>query len=354
LGSSDIDSINYEADKLPREKLINADPTGWWISEKFDGIRAYWNGRGRLFFANGKEMKVPEFFTTGLPYHSLDGELWEKRGGYENVVRIVKEENNSDAWKTLTYKIFDAPTQHHLRYEERIKFLKEIIPVSHPYAKVVDTWVCNGKDHLLKTLSEYEKEGAEGLIIRKPNSYYYEKGSFLKVESYFDADALVLSHNEGNLVCKLPSGKEFSIPIEKGLTMPEVGSVITFKYSGSVNESGLPQSPIFLRERPELRWEDVSKIKSLPYRLSYGKPAGPLPRCRGCKQQLRDRHQLRIMATMMFHPPGSGPYPGQSSFCLNPHCVNQANFDGRLGIDVPNIKEEDLPTIDGIEFVFNQ
>jgi ATP-dependent DNA ligase len=21
------------------------DPTGWWISEKLDGVRAYWNGK---------------------------------------------------------------------------------------------------------------------------------------------------------------------------------------------------------------------------------------------------------------------------------------------------------------------
>lgn len=23
----------------------NTDPTGWWMSEKLDGVRAYWNGR---------------------------------------------------------------------------------------------------------------------------------------------------------------------------------------------------------------------------------------------------------------------------------------------------------------------
>jgi ATP-dependent DNA ligase len=49
----------------------------------------------------------------------------------------------------------------------------------------------------------YEKNGAEGLIIRKPNSYYYEKGGFLKVENYYDADALVTAHKDGQLICKL-------------------------------------------------------------------------------------------------------------------------------------------------------
>ncbi len=77
-------------DKLPKEQLIQADPTGWytllynslnsirWVSEKFDGIRAYWNGKEKMFFANGKQIKVPSFFTKGLPFHPLDGELWYK------------------------------------------------------------------------------------------------------------------------------------------------------------------------------------------------------------------------------------------------------------------------------------
>jgi DNA ligase-1 len=62
-----------------------------WVSEKFDGVRAYWNGKGRLFFANGKEIKCPEFFTTGLPYHPLDGELW-----YEYTMILLI---NLQVWK---------------------------------------------------------------------------------------------------------------------------------------------------------------------------------------------------------------------------------------------------------------
>jgi hypothetical protein len=35
------------------ENEISMDPTGWWISEKFDGIRAFWDGRN-LYSKNGK------------------------------------------------------------------------------------------------------------------------------------------------------------------------------------------------------------------------------------------------------------------------------------------------------------
>jgi len=148
----------------------------------------------------------------------------------------------------------------------------------------------------------------------------------LKVERFFDADALIIGHKDGNLICKLPIGLEFIVPMGDQ-KLPDIGSVITFLFNGEIDEKGLPKEVTFGRLRPDLNWTEVSRIKSIPYRITYGKPAGPLPKCRGCKQQLRDRKQLRITTTVMFTPPGSGPYPGQCSFCLNPHCVNQAIKD---------------------------
>jgi DNA ligase-1 len=52
------------------------DPSGWWMSEKFDGIRCFWNGK-MLFSRNGRVIKAPKWFLEGLPSDvKLDGELW--------------------------------------------------------------------------------------------------------------------------------------------------------------------------------------------------------------------------------------------------------------------------------------
>ena len=42
------------------------DPTGWWISEKLDGIRAYWDG-SRLLSRLGNPFHAPDWFIDGLP-----------------------------------------------------------------------------------------------------------------------------------------------------------------------------------------------------------------------------------------------------------------------------------------------
>lgn len=54
---------------------ISMNPEGWWMSEKYDGIRLYWNGE-EFFSRQGKQIKVPDFIKNNLPKEALDGELW--------------------------------------------------------------------------------------------------------------------------------------------------------------------------------------------------------------------------------------------------------------------------------------
>ena len=52
------------------------DPTGWWMSEKYDGLRAYWDGT-KFLSRQGNQFCAPSFFLKDLPAdHTLDGEVW--------------------------------------------------------------------------------------------------------------------------------------------------------------------------------------------------------------------------------------------------------------------------------------
>lgn len=51
------------------------DIAGWWMSEKLDGIRGYWNGR-QLVSRSGHVFATPPRFTANFPAVPLDGELW--------------------------------------------------------------------------------------------------------------------------------------------------------------------------------------------------------------------------------------------------------------------------------------
>src|SRR4051794_25751247 len=56
-----------------------ADLSGWWMSEKLDGVRAYWTGKGEFLSRQGNLFHAPDWFVEGLPNVPLDGELWIDR-----------------------------------------------------------------------------------------------------------------------------------------------------------------------------------------------------------------------------------------------------------------------------------
>jgi DNA ligase-1 len=60
---------------LAKDWKKDNDPIGYWISEKFDGMRAYWDGH-KLYSKQGVEIKAPKEFTANFPEQTLDGELW--------------------------------------------------------------------------------------------------------------------------------------------------------------------------------------------------------------------------------------------------------------------------------------
>jgi DNA ligase-1 len=52
-----------------------SDPKGWWMTEKYDGMRLYWNG-SEFYTRHGNKIKVPDSISSQLPRFALDGELW--------------------------------------------------------------------------------------------------------------------------------------------------------------------------------------------------------------------------------------------------------------------------------------
>ena len=61
------------------------DLTGWWMSEKLDGVRAYWDG-AQFLSRQGNRYHAPDWFTAGLPDEPLDGELWLGRKKFQRTV----------------------------------------------------------------------------------------------------------------------------------------------------------------------------------------------------------------------------------------------------------------------------
>ncbi|CEH18496.1 E, lig [Ceraceosorus bombacis] len=185
------------------------DPTGYWLTEKLDGVRAWWDGDS-LFSRQGNHWNAPDWWLKKLPKDlHLDGELWIRRDAFQRTCSICRRQEKKD-WHPINYMIFDV-TNVAMLYEERMKWLAERLPdgVMSPskvqgaelggFVCVLPMVKCTSREHCREELRRVEEMGGEGLMLRKPQSKYIcERTSIvLKLKSWYTAEAIVVGHKRG-------------------------------------------------------------------------------------------------------------------------------------------------------------
>lgn len=243
----------------------NMSVNGWLMSEKLDGVRAYWNGE-KLLSRGGKEFHPPKWFIKDFPPFAIDGELWSKRGDFENISSITSQKTPHKDWKNLTYNIFEVPNQQG-GLLKRLNVLKNYL-AKHPnaYIKIIPQVTCKDKSHLQKFYHEIIEQGGEGVVLRNGDASYIAKRTkeALKLKPFEDAECKVVGYKKGtgkysevigSLICQLQNGN--MLHIGSGLSdkqranPPKIGTIITFKYQG-FTKNGIPRFPVFLHVRNQI------------------------------------------------------------------------------------------------------
>lgn len=241
------------------------DVQQYWVSEKLDGVRAYWDGK-QLISRGGNVIAAPEWFVADFPAQKLDGELWLGRNKFADTLSIVSKLKPVDSeWQQIRYYIFELPDAAG-SFTARINTMQALVQQHNSrYLTLVPQFRLADKAALQAKLSELENAGAEGLMLHHQDALYKtgRSNDLLKLKSYQDTEAQVIGYRPGKgkyqglvgaLVVKTPDGKTFAIG--SGLTdalrqtPPQIGAVVTYRYNG-LTKHGLPRFARFLRLRQE-------------------------------------------------------------------------------------------------------
>ncbi len=241
------------------------DLAGWWLSEKLDGVRAYWDGH--FFWSRqGNVYRAPAWFTDQLPNVPLDGELWLARKAFQRTVSIVRRHDATDLWREIKFVVFDAPAIADV-FEARQEFLRKTLGSDClQYAEHLKQERCRDVSHLQSELARITALGGEGLMLRRPASRYEvgRSSTLLKVKTMLEADARVIEHVAGQgrhrgrmgaLLVQMPNGIRFNVGTgfsdSQREAPPPVGSVVSFKFQ-ELTDRGVPRFPSFLRVRRDV------------------------------------------------------------------------------------------------------
>lgn len=236
----------------------------YWISEKLDGVRAYWDGR-RFLSRNGNVYQAPGWFVADFPDVPLDGELWMGRQRFAELSGAVRKRIPVDGeWQDIQFNVFDLPAPGPFR-ERYAQLAALVVNTNSRYLKLVEQTPATSHTALMVRLNKVVAEGSEGLMLKRRGSRYEAGRSddLLKVKTFEDAEAVVVEHLAGKgrlqgmmgaLRVELPNGRRFRIGTgfsdELRARPPAPGTRITFKYYGRT-ATGLPRFASFLRVRDD-------------------------------------------------------------------------------------------------------
>ena len=314
-------------DKTSLSLGIKEPPIGWWASEKWDGIRALWDGEKMISRGSGVGKPkvytyIPEWFRRTLPPGiPLDGEIWIGRGLFQKTSRLstlkpgksYSQDDIDSLWlgkedPPVVFKVFDIPNDPR-PFEKRMKYLQTIVKdrkecwkkleysgkKSFPI-QFTEQVKINSMEQLVTLYKKLTSEGAEGVMLRAPGSPYETKRSkyMLKYKIKEDAECIVRGYTlgEGRLVgllgslrCELlkdgvPS--EVFTQIGTGFTDSQrtkynnedsqeyipIGSIVSFSYM-EMTDDGVPRHPVYRGIRDDISIEktrivvSVSQVKQI-------------------------------------------------------------------------------------------
>jgi DNA ligase 1 len=229
------------------QPYVNQEINGWYVSEKLDGQRAFWDGgvsRGRptwdvpwanlnkhvhpvatgLWSRYGNVIKAPDEWLDRLPVGVLlDGELWT--GNLQTLRTIVsKHVACAEKWAKVDYAVFGSPgdefcrsgtinnpnfqraidaytVQEYLRvdtvnrpFQQDYEYLKTLEGIKIVPQFQLPWNEAKAKDIVFKYVDEIVAEGGEGVMLRHPRSMWVPKRSnmLLKVKPMKDDECVIV------------------------------------------------------------------------------------------------------------------------------------------------------------------
>lgn len=274
------------------------DPTGWLISEKFDGYRACYDPDKKQFYSRqNKPFIAPQWFIQAMPPRLVDGELWIGRNMFQEMGKVRKKVPIDEEWLNVTFQVYDMPEEEGT-FSERINKLRLIVKLTktkwlrvrkdlpYPFNNLECPLVL-AKQTVMKSVSHLDtlykdviKNGGEGVMLKDPNSPYEGKRSnyLLKYKPNFDAEAIIIGYKPGQgkysgmlggFICKQlinhdtymsideDEDHEFSISgmddaiRESYESSHPLGTIISYEHSGKTDK-GKPRFGRYTRVRTDI------------------------------------------------------------------------------------------------------
>ena len=256
------------------------DYSGWFLSEKLDGYRAIWDGFSKQMKSRqGNVFNIPLEVKKKLPKNIiLDGELFISRNKFEQCSILKKKHISLEEFSKskIKYHVFYIISLSTIKFKDKIEIINKVC-LQSSFLVFVKQIKVKHNEHIQKLFEELLKKGAEGIMLRDPESFsswlplaeaeaekQKRSNSLVKLKAQEDDEAIIIGYNIStskkyygllkSFQCVLKKNKDikfqvsgFTEEIRKNFrkTHP-INTIITFSHNGFTSKK-VPRHPTYKR-----------------------------------------------------------------------------------------------------------
>ena len=247
------------------------------VQRKFDGVRCFAMGDGRLLSRKGKPFPHlnhlrHENLRKGFVY---DGELYSDSLTFQELVGLVKrvtlKPGDADKMRTIKLRVYDSynPGEPNLDFVDRAARLhdtthKLLMPLHY---ELVENFTANNEDDIYRLQKQFIEEGYEGAMVRNLNGAYAlgkRSANLQKVKTFLDGEYKIVGYEqgvgkeEGCVIWKCETDSHTFSVRPKGTQEQRqewfnnasqyIGKMLTVKYQ-ELTDDGVPRFPVGISVR---------------------------------------------------------------------------------------------------------
>ncbi len=263
-----------------RPNFYAVNPVNWYMSEKLDGVRAFWSSKTGFLSRNNNPFHAPIWFDEKMRQCCkdviLDGELYISGKDASFVSGTVRRKNSEKDWNRVCFFVFDIIGLEQDDFEKRTTFLKSLLKTCKddhfiylPQIKV------ENMEHAYEFYKHIITSNGEGVVFKNTASLYEHKRShnLLKWKPLPTSEAQVIGFKEGTGKYKNKLGV-FEVKLDNGIkfnlsgkmtdhfrsqyvfknhelheilsdSVPHINDWVTYEYM-TLTIHGIPRQAVFL------------------------------------------------------------------------------------------------------------
>ncbi|BBN80832.1 ATP-dependent DNA ligase [Pseudoalteromonas sp. A25] len=252
--------------ELANKYHANIPISDYLVSEKFDGVRAIWDGQ-QLLTKSGNNIAVPQWFVASFGRLPLEGELWSGYGEFAFVSQVVRSSQSRDSdWRKIKYLVFDSPNKTQSFFQRYQSYKRNVANMGVEHVKAITQWQFYNDQQLNDFYQHVLSRQGEGVMLHQKEALHIAGRSdrVLKYKPYQDAEAIVLGYSPGRGkyqgmmgALKVVNEQGINFKIGTGFSdelrsnPPPIGTQVTYRHQG-FTKYGKPRFARFLRVRDKL------------------------------------------------------------------------------------------------------